>query len=144
MCNRVSRDSLHPHLVFQDYAMQNTCAGHTLVGIGPTWDLKLHEESARGNWTTQAGRPMTLEWILSHQKVLPGRQSAQICTVQWCTPLWLQSRWCERCLLITESPKTPSHYRYLIWVLVYIPYTGLAVFSFAISRVPVYTAISIS
>jgi len=26
--------------------------------------------------------------------------------------------WCERCLLITESPKTPGHYRYLIWVLV--------------------------
>ena len=50
--------------------------------------------------------------------------------------------WCERCLLITESSKTPGHYRYLIWVLVYIPYTGLAVFSFAISRVPVYTAIS--
>ena len=25
---------------------------------------------------------------------------------------------CERCLLITESPKTPGHYRYLIWVLV--------------------------
>ena len=49
---------------------------------------------------------------------------------------------CERCLLITESPKTPGHYRYLIWVLCYIPYTGLAVFSFAISRVPVYTAIS--
>ena len=37
--------------------------------------------------------------------------------------------WCERCLLITESPKTPGHYRYLMWVLVYIPYTGLAVFS---------------
>jgi len=34
-----------------------------------------------------------------------------------------------RCLLITESPKTPSHYRYQIWVLCYIPYTGLAVFS---------------
>ena len=50
---------------------------------------------------------------------------------------------CERCLLITESPKTPGHYRCLIWVLGYIPYTGLAVFSFAISRVPVYTAISI-
>ena len=50
---------------------------------------------------------------------------------------------CERCLLITESPKTPGHYRYLIWVLGYIPYKGLAVFSFAISRVPVYTAISI-
>jgi len=49
----------------------------------------------------------------------------------------------ERCLLITESPKTPGHYRYLIWVLCYIPYTGLAVFSFAISRVPVYTAIAI-
>jgi len=52
-------------------------------------------------------------------------------------------KWCERCLLITESPKTPGHYRYLIWVLGYIPYTGLAVFSYAISRVPVYTAISI-
>ena len=25
--------------------------------------------------------------------------------------------WCVRCLLITESPKTPGHYRYLIWVL---------------------------
>jgi len=24
---------------------------------------------------------------------------------------------CERCLLITESPKTPGHFRYLIWVL---------------------------
>jgi len=24
---------------------------------------------------------------------------------------------CERCLLITESPKTPGHYRYLIWVI---------------------------
>ena len=36
----------------------------------------------------------------------------------------------ERCLLITESPRTPGHYRYLIWVLCYIPYTGLAVFSF--------------
>jgi len=32
--------------------------------------------------------------------------------------------------------------RYLIWVLGYIPYMGLAVFSFAITRVPVYTAIS--
>ena len=49
---------------------------------------------------------------------------------------------CERCLLITESPKTPGHFRYLIWVLCYIPYTGLAVFSCAISRVPVYTAVS--
>ena len=35
----------------------------------------------------------------------------------------------ERCLLITESPQTPSHCRYQIWVLGYIPYTGLAVFS---------------
>ena len=32
--------------------------------------------------------------------------------------------------------------RYLVWVLDYIPYMGLAVFSSAISRVPVYTAIS--
>ena len=29
----------------------------------------------------------------------------------------LTAQWCERCLLITESPKTPGHYRYLIWVL---------------------------
>ena len=50
--------------------------------------------------------------------------------------LWFQRQWractmllwCERCLLITESPKTPGHYRYLIWVVVYIPYTGLAVY----------------
>jgi len=27
------------------------------------------------------------------------------------------SELCERCLLITETPKTPGHYRYLIWVL---------------------------
>ena len=26
----------------------------------------------------------------------------------------------ERCLLITESPKTPGHYRYLIWVLEHV------------------------
>ena len=44
-------------------------------------------------------------------------------------PLLLPPWWCERCLLITESPKTPGHYRYLIWVLVYIPNMGLAVFS---------------
>ena len=50
--------------------------------------------------------------------------------------------WCVWGLLITERPKTPCHYRYLIWVLSYIPYTGLAVFNFAITRVPVYTAIS--
>ena len=25
----------------------------------------------------------------------------------------------------TESPKTPGHYWYLIWVLCYIPYVGL-------------------
>ena len=43
-----------------------------------------------------------------------------------------RDEWCERCLLITESPKTPGHYRYLIWVLVSITYTRLAVFSFAI------------
>jgi len=35
------------------------------------------------------------------------------------------SRWCDRCLLITKRPKTPSYYRYLIWVLSYIPYMGL-------------------
>jgi len=31
--------------------------------------------------------------------------------------LFIQWVWCERCLLITESPKTLGHYRYLIWVL---------------------------
>ena len=39
-------------------------------------------------------------------------------------PVLHRARWCERCLLITESPKTPGHFRYLIWVLCYIPYTG--------------------
>jgi len=33
----------------------------------------------------------------------------------------LKTNWCERCLLITESPKTPGHYRYLMWVLDFIP-----------------------
>ena len=42
----------------------------------------------------------------------------------------------------SKRSKAPSHYRYLVWVLDYIPYMGLAVFSSAISRVPVYTAIS--
>ena len=32
---------------------------------------------------------------------------------------------CERCLLITESPDVPGHYRYIIWDLYYIPYVGL-------------------
>ena len=61
-------------------------------------------------------------------------------------PARITDKWrrCVRCLLITESPKTPGHFRYLIWVLCYIPYTGLAVFSYAITRVPVYTAVSVS
>ena len=41
----------------------------------------------------------------------------------------MNSGGCEKSLLLTESPKNPGHYRYLIWVLVYIPYTGLAGFS---------------
>jgi len=36
-------------------------------------------------------------------------------------PRTLCPLWCERCLFITESPKTPGHYRYLMWVLYYIP-----------------------
>ena len=43
--------------------------------------------------------------------------------------LWIFWCWCVRCLLITESLKTPGHYRYQIWVLGYIPYMGLTVFS---------------
>jgi len=50
--------------------------------------------------------------------------------------------WCDKCSLITKRSKAPSHCSYLIWVLCYIPYMWLAVFSFAITRVPVYTAIS--
>ena len=44
-------------------------------------------------------------------------------------PHWPNDDWCVRCLLIPESPKTPGHYRYQFWVLGYIPYTGLLVFS---------------
>ena len=33
------------------------------------------------------------------------------CHLAWRTTI--PSLWCERCLLITESPKTPGHYRYL-------------------------------
>ena len=41
------------------------------------------------------------------------------------------------------NPKTPGHYRYLKWVLYYIPQMGLnGVQFFAIACVPVYTAIS--
>jgi len=39
--------------------------------------------------------------------------------------LWGSDAWCERCLLITESPTTPGHNSHLIWVLCYIPYVGL-------------------
>jgi len=49
--------------------------------------------------------------------------------VEECVSAYFWVSCCERCLLIREGPKTPGHYRYLIWVLVYIPYTGLAVFS---------------
>ena len=71
-------------------------------------------------------------------------EGVQLMLATWMRFWLLPSRvsLCEKCLLITESPKTPCHYSYLKWVLVYIPYTGLAVFSFAISRVPVYAAIS--
>jgi len=44
-------------------------------------------------------------------------------------PHWPNDDWCVRSLLITESPKTLGQYRYQFWVLGYIPYTGLAVFS---------------
>ena len=82
--------------------------------------------------------------------VIWGRSNVLLrCVAVCCSVIWgrsnvlLQCVWCERCLLITESPKTPGHFRYLIWVFCYIPCTGLAVFSYAISRVPVYTAVSI-
>ena len=50
--------------------------------------------------------------------------------------------WCVRCLLITESPKTPGHYRYLILGPRLHPLYGIGGVQFAIFRVPVYTAIS--
>jgi len=54
-----------------------------------------------------------------------------------------QQGWCERSLLITESPKTPGHYRYLIVGPRLHPLYGIGGVQFAISRVPVYTAVSI-
>jgi len=50
--------------------------------------------------------------------------------------------WCDRCLLITESPKTPGHYRYLHVGSLLHPLYGIGGVQFAIYRVPVYTAIS--
>ena len=49
---------------------------------------------------------------------------------------------CERCLLITESPKTPGHYRYLSVGPRLHPLYGIGGVQIAIARVPVYTAIS--
>jgi len=48
----------------------------------------------------------------------------------------------ERCLLITESLKTPGHYRYLDLGPRLHPLYGIGGVQFAISRVPVYSAIS--
>jgi len=47
-----------------------------------------------------------------------------------------------RCLLIRESPKTPGHYRYLMLGPRLHPSYGIVGVQVAISRVPVYTAIS--
>ena len=49
---------------------------------------------------------------------------------------------CVRCLLITESPKTPGHYWYLDLGPRLHPLYMIGGVQFAISRVPVYTAIS--
>ena len=77
------------------------------------------------------------EWF-THTGICEWLTHACICDMYMCTHIhvseWTRthvSGWCERCILITESPKTPGHYRYLIWVLGYIPYMrlGLAVFS---------------
>jgi len=45
-------------------------------------------------------------------------------------------------LLITKSPKTPGHHRYLILGPRLHPLYGIGGVQFAISRVPVHTAIS--
>jgi len=49
---------------------------------------------------------------------------------------------CVGCLLITESPKTPGHYRYLDLDPRLHPLYGIRSVLFAIFRVPVYTVIS--
>ena len=72
---------------------------------------------------------------------LPVKAPVNLTNVTICAR-WKSSIWCDRCLWITKRSKGPSHCRYLIWVFYYIPYMGLAVFSFAITRIPVYTAIS--
>ena len=46
-------------------------------------------------------------------------------STKWSSWTWPRQLCCDRCLLITKRPKAPSHYRYLIWVLCYIPYMGL-------------------
>jgi len=54
--------------------------------------------------------PKNLYWAGSHFLTYYSSGQVPQCPSDVC---W----WCERCLLITESPKTPGHYRYLIWVL---------------------------
>ena len=59
-----------------------------------------------------------------------GQEYTQHRTSEWnktriCVCIVCMYRWFDGCLLITKRPKAPSHYRYLIWVLCYIPYVGL-------------------
>jgi len=65
---------------------------------------------------------------------------------QACAEASIQSdylvQWCVRCFLMKESPKTPGHYRYLIVGPWLHPLYGISGVQFAISRVPVCTAIS--
>jgi len=66
--------------------------------------------------------------------------------------MWQQRQWCVRCLLITESPKNPGHYRYLnlgprlhplygidskgnLWVFVFGSRTGHIHVPFLVNRV---------
>jgi len=70
-------------------------------------------DTIKGRTTEASATPGSLQsWMQIPDTNRPGGDSA----------------WWVRCLLITESPKTPCDYRYLFWVLGYIPYMGLAVF----------------
>jgi len=71
---------------------------------------KPFRESRKESILRCAGSTSICEWLVCELYVM---------CVQAVGDSALGALCCERCLLITESPKTPGHYRYLIWVLVY-------------------------
>jgi len=88
----------------------------------------------RGGWCTRECRRCRRACCYSRERCDDrlGRWQSRRC--RW----W----WCEKCLLITESPKTPGHYRYLSLGPRLHPLYGIGSVQFAIYCVPVHTAIS--